>query len=227
MSARTFTTILSLAAVPFFACGGDSKTVDAGLVLHDTGSNGSGSNGSAACAVMASYSPTFSTSNSAAFNVGSDFAPFTEHNSFVGLLGATQSDPVLQIDVFGGAGSANGSDWPTDLGPKSGIDIHTVDDAQVTIFAGSDGSIAYLAASGTLNVTAASKTTGQTYSGSISNVQFVHVDIDASGHPTPDPDGCTSTIANASFTGVLKAPPMMLNGKSPVTFHPVLIHRYQ
>lgn len=223
MSARTFTTILSLAAVPFFACGGDSKTVDSGLVIHDTGSgSGSGSGSNNVCAVMASYSPTFTTSNSAAINAGSD-ATFPQHNVFVGLLGATQSDPVLQIDILGGAGSAS-PDWPTNLGSASNINVATAKDVQVAIFAGSDGSIVYLGTAGTLNVTAASKTTGQTFSGTLAGAQFEHVDI-SGNQASPDPDGCMSAIANVSFTGMLMAP--MFDGKQPLPVHPVLIHRYQ
>src|SRR5690242_3493332 len=106
MSARTFTTILSLAAVPFFACGGDSKTVDSGLVLHDTGNgsgSGSGSGSSSLCAVMSSYNITFDTNNSAEINAGSDLMAqgFSQHNVFVGALGSAQTDPQIQVDIVG------------------------------------------------------------------------------------------------------------------------------
>ena len=42
---------------------------------------------------------------------------------------------------------------------------------------------------------------------------------------TVDPDGCMSTIANASFSGNLMAP--QFTGKGPVVHGPVLFHRYQ
>jgi hypothetical protein len=228
MSARTFTTILSLAAVPFFACGGDSKTVDSGLVLHDTGNgsgSGSGSGSNNVCAVMSSYNITFDMNNSAEINGGSDVTGFPHHNVFVGGLGSAQTDPQVQVDIVGGAGATNSPDWPTNLGPKTGLDLSTaLKDVQVAIYVNGQQLPAYLATAGTLNVTAASNNTGSNFAGNITGLTLTHVDI-SGNMATPDPDGCKTTFANLTWSGALAAP--QFDGKSPVTVHPVLIHRYQ
>jgi hypothetical protein len=229
MSARTFSafTVIGFAAIPFVACGGDDgNKIDSGIVVHDSSGSGSGSGSGSnvTCASMASYTPNFGSNNSAEINAGSDLAAqgFPQHNVFVGALENAQT-PVLQIDIVGGAGSANSPDWPVNLGPASNINVAMAKDVQVAIFAGSDGSQIYLASAGTLNVTAASKTTGQTFSGSLANATFVHVDI-SGNQATPDPDGCQTNIANATWSGALQAP--MFTGK-PAYHTPVLFHRYQ
>jgi hypothetical protein len=231
MSARTFSTltVVGFAAIPFVACGGDDgHKVDSGIVVHDSNGSGSGSGSNRVCSVMATYSPTFTTNNSGAIAGGSDVMGFPYHDRFLGLLGATQTEPILVIDIAGGAGS-NSPDWPTDLGAKSGVNLAMAQDAGAAIVANISGSGVpqdiYAATAGTLNVTMAANGSGGTFAGNLSNVTFTHVNFGSDGTFIPDPDGCTSTIANASFSATLQAP--HFNGKTVVVLRPTLFHRYQ
>lgn len=232
MSARIFSTVtvLGFAALPFVACGGDDgNKVDSGVVVHDSGSNGSngsGSNGSGSntvCAVMPSYSITFDDTNSGEVNAGSDLMSqgFPQHNVFFGFLGSADTDPVIQVDIVGGAGATNSPDWPTTLGPKSGINVQTAKDIQVAIYVNGQQEPAYLAAGGTMNITAASNTTGQNFAGNITGLTMVHVDINGTD-VTQDPDMCQTTFANLTWSGALQAP--QFTGKQK--YAPALFHRY-
>ena len=172
MSGRFFSTVtvIGCAAIPFIACGGDDgNKVDSGIIVHDSSGAGSGSgSGSGSgnlCAVMASYTPTFTSSNSVAIAAGSDLgSAIPQHDIFQGELGATQTDPFIDIEIVGGGGSANTPDWPGNLGAKSGMNLATTMDALAAIAANINGSgqagDIYYATAGTLNITAAGNGSG-------------------------------------------------------------------
>jgi hypothetical protein len=173
---------------------------------------------------MPSYAITFDDTNSGEINGGADIQGFSQHNVFVGFLGSDDAAPAIQVDIVGGAGATNSPDWPTNLGPKNNIDITMAKDVQVAIYVNGIDTPEYLAASGTLNVTAASNTDGQTFSGTITNLTMVHVDINGN-QASPDPDGCQTTFANLSWSGALMA--SQFTGKGRLVRHPVLFHRHQ
>ena len=215
------TAIPALAIVPLIACGGDSKkTPDAagsGTIDAPGSGSGSGSGSNVTCALPANV--TAFVGQSVRYRSGSGSGsnlPRANRLSFNGYLDAGSAQRI-SFTIYGGCGSSgsncaggipNTPDWPTVFGPKSGVDIgpQGLDASAVALVSSGSGIAAiYLPESGTLDVTQAGNGSGAPFAGSVSNVQFVHVDI-GSASVTPDPDGCTTNVSvtfsgNAAFTG--------------------------
>jgi hypothetical protein len=65
----------------------------------------------------------------------------------------------------------------------------------------------YMVTGGTVNLTALGDAVGETLTLSVSGLQLQHVNIDPqTGATTSANDGCTTTLANATFTGMVMAP---------------------
>lgn len=188
------------------ACGGNSggKKPDAKIILSD--SKGADAKG---CSAAASYTPSFGSQNQAALNYGSG-SGYTEDLLWQGELSAAPA-AFMGFEVLSGGGSANTPDWPTgNVSPKSGIDLASANaqkDAFMYIGANLDGSgraqDIYLATAGIVNITQAGGT-GSNFAGNASGLEFTHVDIGSSSI-TPNPDGCTTSIASMSWSAKIVA----------------------
>ncbi len=229
--------------IPLLACGGSSATPDAKIHVVDS-PNGSGSgSGSGHCSVASSLgTPTFS-GQGAQYAAGSA-ADATDTLIWQGALSGANMQAV-EVLIFGNCGT-NGSgcggsnaatpDWPTTFGPKSGLNLMTVPDALVAVLANYNSSTMkfgdiYISTAGTLNVTAASNTVGQNFSGNASNVTVQHYDFGSAG-VMPDPDNCMSSITSFSFTGSAAAgfdgKVIVLDGTDrEAALRNYLSHRYQ
>jgi len=100
-----------------------------------------------------------------------------------------------------------GSDFGSAFSAKSNIDLSTSDDANAALLGAPNQTTmeytqAYVSISGTLNVTSVGSA-GSDFAGSLSNVVFQHYDniLSGSAAPTPDPDGCKTTISTLTFSG--------------------------
>ncbi len=79
----------------------------------------------------------------------------------------------------------------------------------------------YMVTGGSVTVTAVGDAVGETLTLSVSNLQLQHVTIDPmSGATAPVGDGCTTTISNGTFTGMVMAPPMQLTGATELPGRP-------
>ncbi len=73
----------------------------------------------------------------------------------------------------------------------------------------------YFPTGGTLTITEVGDAVGETFAYSLSNVQWQHVNIDSATFATTSAgDGCTTSMSNASFSGVVAAP--TFTGTTPV-----------
>jgi len=188
----SFTSVL---AISLIACGGGSgSNVDAKM---GSGSNmGSGS----ACKIASTFSPTFNGSNSEAdhyvpgvFGTGSP-----EEVDFYGNLDAAGD---IEVDLF----INPGSDFPMFpvVSTSKTVDTSTMEtDVGALIFADPDAQnhpqVLYATVGGTVTITS-SGSANATFSGSVSNLTFVHADQGSNGLSV-DPDHCMSTMS-FSFTG--------------------------
>ena len=204
-AARRFSA-LYLACLPLLACGGSSPAVDGSV--HPIDGSGGGTDTAAACSVASTLPAPAFGSNQGVLNQGSSMGVTTVE--WFGDISSPAAEFKLLTFSGGGAGTdANATpDWPTTLGPKSGVDINTAVDVLGILLAdiGSDGTAGtiLLADAGTLNLSSAGSAVGATFAGNIANAEFTHVDV-GSNSVTPDPDGCTTTVANIAFTGAVKA----------------------
>jgi hypothetical protein len=206
--------ILTLCALPIIpialACGGDD---DSGkiTVQPDSGMP----DAAVICTALPSYAGVATGSNTQfatnypASGSGSSAQPHVQS-----YLGAMNADiDALRLLLFGGFGGFGSGDI------KPGTYQLTGDDAafstcgacvlvatDVTQNGQADW---YMANSGSLTLTMAGGGSNTTLSGSLSNVNLVHVGKDADGLPTDTTvDSCVTSIPSASFTATLKAPQM-------------------
>lgn len=192
--------------------------------------SGSGSGSSSACALDASYSPTFGSDTmtqnaddkpTGYFGSGSGSNPQPSvHQIWYGALLADQGDvsDILWIDLYakyGGFGSG-------DIVPGSyaiANDELTYANCGICIYASGDfdanGATAqwYMATAGNLTLNQVMNPNGSAagrISGSWTGVMLKHVEDDGNGFiggdATPAADGCTSAIGNASFDIPLNPP---------------------
>ncbi len=71
----------------------------------------------------------------------------------------------------------------------------------------------YMVTGGTLVVAAVGDAVGETLTLTVSNLEFEHVTIDGTTSvSTPVGDGCGTTLTNATFTGMVAAPPPAVTG---------------
>jgi hypothetical protein len=204
-----------------FACsGGGNKTVkvvDAKLFLD----------GSAAVACKAPA--TYANSGSGTFvtdHAGSATGSAAHFQVMGSLLNATD---YLFIEVFADDGAWMG----VDLSPAT-VDLATLMtlDPQLVIFPqaafGSDGTITddtfynqgYWAFAGTVQFTAIGGGSGTTFAGTLTGVEFDHELLSTAGAFTDPMDGCSATIANASFTGTVKNGDHAFQGEGDKHFSP-------
>lgn len=130
------------------------------------------------------------------------------------LEGAEPTD-VLFIDFFTGYEPFGTMTAPTAVLPAS----YNLSGAQtdfatcgVCVTLGTNATMTgydddYMVTGGTVNLTALGDAVGETLTLSVSNLQLQHVNIDPqTGATTSANDGCTTTIANGTFTGMVMAP---------------------
>lgn len=189
------------------ACGGNSggKKPDAKIILSD-----SKGDAAAACSAAASYSVTFGSNNSGAYNNGSG-SGYTENLQWQGAL-SSAPQAFLDLEAYSGGGSGSGGtpDWPTgNVSPKSGLDFSspTLADVYMLIGANLNGSgqaqDLYLATAGILNITQAGGT-GSNFAGNANGLEFTHIVI-SGGQIMQAPDGCMSSISSMSFSSPIVA----------------------
>lgn len=218
------------------ACGNSSpsKVIDA----HKGGSDGGklDGSGSASCALPATITPPTFSGSSCTATAGTECA-FTEGSGSgytqdiewqATIAGTGSAVQYFSLDIFGGGGATDTPDWPTAVGPASNVNVSNGD---VSLIIGTDvnGSgqpgVIYAAIGGTLTVTAASATAGQTFSGSFSNVMLQHYDFPQTGNPTPDPDGCKTMLTDTvSFSAPAEAPPTNPGGIRPFGSTGSIVH---
>jgi hypothetical protein len=79
----------------------------------------------------------------------------------------------------------------------------------------------YMVTGGTVTVTAVGDAVGETLTLSVSGLQLEHVTIDPmSGATTSVGDGCTTSITNGTFTGMVMAPPATATGAATLPGRP-------
>ena len=181
------------------ACGGGSKTPDAGVKLKADAAVDA-----KPCSAMASYNPGSTWTYQGAEDDGSG-SGYTEYLQWQGGLSSTP-DVFLDVIALSGDGTGSGctAEWPSgNVTAKNGIDLSMACDALVIVGANIVNNQAmdlYPALSGTLNVTAAG-VTGGTFTGTLSNVMLQHYDyVAGTGFTMADPDNCMTEITSASFT---------------------------
>jgi len=201
-------TIPLVPLIPLLACGGDSKSPDAHIVTID--SPGSGSNpGSAACTADASYGAANFGSGSDQFaqTTGSGNMHFEVWGGVIGSTGSSGMPDAVQLELYAGAGAFAGGDIRTGTFQLTGSDaqyatcgvclrIFTDLHMQGSAVASTDD---YLATAGSVTLTSVS---GTTFSGTISNATFQHVNIGSDFTSTPVGD-CTSTMSSGTMNATL------------------------
>jgi hypothetical protein len=209
--------IAPLLYIPFLACGGGGTT----HVTLDGHGSGSGSGSNVTCEALASYTPSFGSNNQDAVNVpataGSGSSAGTTHQQYyLGGLDTANPGDYLDIELFAMFGAFGSGDIAPGTYALQGdeIDYNSCGTCVLLwpqLLVGSDGSLTgltsdyisnhqYMATAGSITLTTVS---GSNFAGSISGVQFKHVNYDASGTQTY-PDACVSAIASASFSTSLR-----------------------
>jgi len=195
--------------IPLLACGGDSKTPDANIHVIDGSGGGSGSgsgSGSATCTGAATY-------GAADFGSGSDQFAETDgsgamHTEVWGaVIGNSGTMPdAVQLELYAGAGAFTG-DIKTGTYQLTGADaqyktcgvcfrMFTDLHMQGSAVASTDQ---YFATAGTVTLTSVS---GNTFSGTVSNITMQHVNIGSDFTSTPVGD-CTSTLSSGTMNATL------------------------
>jgi len=213
--------LASLACLPLFACGGDSggtnktvKVVDA-KVFQDGPP-------AATCKAPASYTHELG-SNVYAADTPAGGTMFPDHFQEVqGLLaqtgsGTSGSDTVDIITLEMDQGSAGAFAGGIKVGTYT-IDPTMDNTLEVLLWPGLPGNTTsipaaylaseqYLAFSGSLTLTAEGGS-GMTITGTLSSLDFIHVDLASNQFTAANDDGsggsCESTISTTSFTKTLK-----------------------
>lgn len=197
--------------VPLLACGGDDgNKVDSGIHVQDSNGSGSGSGSGSnvACTADASYGTADFGSGSDQFaeTSGSGNMHTIVWGAVVGSTSASGMPDAVQLELYANFGAFAGSDIHTGTFQLTGdeanyatcgvclrmfTDLHM----QGSDIASTDD---YFATAGTVTL---STITGNTFSGTLSNVTFQHVNIGSDFTSTPVGD-CTSTMS----AGTMNAP---------------------
>lgn len=211
---RTMISFHSAVALALIACGGGNSSSTPDSKMMGSGSNtGSGS----ACPIASTFSPTFTGSDSEAdhYVPGSFGSGSPEEVDFYGNLDAGGD---IEVDLF----IQPGSDFPTFpvVSSSKTVDTSTSEmDVGALIFADPNAQgqaqVLYATVGGTVTITS-SGSAGGTFSGSVSNLAFVHADAGSNGLAI-DPDHCMSTMS-FSFTG------MELVGSNGFESGPTFVH---
>jgi len=187
--------------VPLLACGSSDQhhitTPDSSM------GSGSGSGSAAPCTADATYGSALM--KEFAESVGSGSSGSNSHiDYFDGDLNADALPDTLQLEFWYGLTEFKTMDVAPGtfaIGPDD-ADYNTCGLCAV-IFTdqGSDGKATdlYVANSGSVTLTQA---TGSNFAGSVSNLNFAHIDFDGSGNQVTV-DTCNSKIASASFSATL------------------------
>jgi hypothetical protein len=241
--------LASLACLPLFACGGDSggsnktvKVVDAKVFLDGTPA--------ATCKAPSTYTHELG-SNVYAADTPAGGAMFPDHSQEVqGLLaqtgsGQSGSDTVDIITIEMDQGSAGAFVGGIKAGTYT-IDPTMDNTLEVLLWPALPGNTTaipaaylaseqYLAFSGSLTLTAEGGS-GMTISGTLTSLDFIHVDLASNQFTAANDDGsggsCESMLATTSFSKTLKfvAPTFQGQQGAPISGgerHPlVLTHRH-
>jgi hypothetical protein len=196
---RRLFTFVSAAAIPatIFACGSDGKKkVDSGIQLID------GSGGGGGCTAAASYSGIGSGQSAENFPAGSN----SGHTILYGaLLNADTTPDAVQLELYQGFGAFGSGDIKNGTYQITGEETnYATCGVCVRIFTdivsdGSGGASStddYFATGGTVTLTSVS---GNTFSGTLSNVAMTHVTIDPQTFNSTPVGDCNSNIANATM----------------------------
>jgi len=212
--------IFTVAALPIIpialACGGDDGGGGKIMIQPDSGTS---PDAAVVCTALPSYAGVASGSNTQfatnypASGTGSSAQPHVQS-----YLGAMNADiDALRMLLFGGFGGFGSGDIKPGTYTLGG-DEAKFSSCGLCVMIGTDVTQSgqadwYMASGGSITLTMAGGGSNTTLSGSLSNVNFVHVGKDADGLPTDSTvDNCVSSIPSANFTATLKAP-MMATGK--------------
>ena len=179
-----------------------------------------------------SFAPTFDANNLVVNNypsMGSGSDATLHHMYFTGDLNTDTPPDQLYIDLWEKYGGFGSGDITTGSFSLTGEDaafstcgtcVYIANDVD----ADNGPAGYYFAQGGTLTLTSV---TGR-FTGSITNVTFVKVGIDADGFPTDEPAAgdCSSTIASATFDSAIGSGGSA-TGKIKFERPRVLRHRYQ
>lgn len=163
-----------------------------------------------ACTVSASLGAATLSGQQAGWQNDMATPPAPAYYGLLGALNADAAPDLLSIELYKFDGGAFAAGFPTSsttiqlTGAETGYDSCA---ACALVYAdytqGSDPQ-AYLASAGSMTLTSVSTTS---MAGSLSNVTFRHVDIDATTFASTDnADGCTATLSSVSFTATPMAP---------------------
>lgn len=203
-------TLSLIPALALVACGGDD-----GASLPIDAPGGSIDAPPAACTVS-----TTSFGDKGALTGVATFAANTMNPALyriamqAALEGAEPTD-VLFIDFYTGYEPFGTQQAPTAVMPGTyNLSGAQVDYATcgVCVTMGTNATMAgydddYMVTGGTVTVTALGDAVGETLTLSVSGLQLQHVNIDPmSGATTSANDGCTTSLSNATFTGMVTAP---------------------
>jgi hypothetical protein len=185
--------------VPLLAC--SSNDTHHTITTPDASGSGSGSGSAAPCTASATYGSAFLSEFAETTGSGSDATMMGSHiDYFDGDLNADALPDTLELQFWYGVTEFKTMDIAPGtfaIGPDD-ADLNTCGLCAI-IFTdqGSDNKPTdlYVADSGVVTLTQA---TGSNFVGSVSNLNFAHIDFDGSGNQFTV-DTCNSKIAAASF----------------------------
>jgi hypothetical protein len=203
--------LVSMVCLPLLACGSSDNGTKVKVVDAKTFLDGSGSGSGSGCKAPASYPGLGSGIRAYDIPPSGTFAHAQE------LLSKLGSADYFDMYLIGSAGGS--SVWPAAIGPAS-VDLSTVmgtldpelDLYPQAVLTGS-GYLStdtqengdYIGFAGTVNFTMAGGSAGTTLAGSLTGVEFDHVLVASDGSLSDPMDGCSTTIASASFSTTLMA----------------------
>lgn len=218
MRKLTLFVIPALALGSMAACGGDD-----GASLPIDAPGGSIDAPPAACTVSTTSFGDKGALTGAATFAASQMNPAIYRIAMQGALEAAAPTDVLFIDFFTGYAPFGTQQAPTAVVPGTyelngaQLDFET---CGVCVTLGTNATMTgydddYMVTGGTVTVTAVGDAVGETLTLSVTNLQLEHVTIDPmSGATSAVGDGCTTSIANATYSGMVMAPSMAAAGPS-------------
>ena len=179
------------------------------MVLPGGGTPGGGNS----CTVSTSnFGDKGNLAGNASFDPGQAADASDDILTYAALLETSQPSDAIQVDLYAGFGVFSGAITPgtyqlagDELNfATCGICVRLF--TNVSSAGANDGT--YMPTGGTLTITAAGTGVGGALTGSLSNLQFRHVNIDpASGETTPAADTCSSALTSATFNATMTAAP--------------------
>jgi hypothetical protein len=213
--------VILLSSLSLAACGGDDGGSNVTPTIDAAGGIDAASNidaAPAACTVSTtSFGDKGALTGSATLDVGTATAdPKDDILEFDALLETTQPADAIAVILYAGYGAftdAQGMPKAVTPGtyPLTGDETNFATCGVCVLLATNATSTGYdddyMATGGTVTITQAGTAVGGTLTGTLTNVQFHHVDIDQStGDTTQSADTCTTSLTNGTFTGTLAAP---------------------